>query len=749
MHKKIKIVDHILIPLVIFAILFFLFLNNKVIAETYLNLVIDPVQTFKELFFGWNNTLMLGLNYTQNYTLIFPFAFFYFVLFKTFNIYITQALIFAGILFGGFYGFVLFAKREFSTNDRSIYLGAFLFAFNLYTITSFHGASILLLPYVVMPYQLYFFNKIFTSKNFVPYSIGFAFSVLFMTGINPPLVAINSIVIIIYLVNLVITYQLHHKKILLITRLSITILFSILLNLYWIVGIALFYTHITADKIANILSEPLSMQNSASSYLNVFRTFGLWSFGQGWQDKPYFNYSPVYITNPIWIITMFLIPLIIFFSVFNKNNKKNILWILFLIIFAVPMVVGTNQGLFAGPYEWSYHHLPLFSMFRSGYKFIQVYILGLSLLLVYFLINIKIKRQKIMLAGIFLLLLSLNAFPLFSRRIFENIEKISLVPQYYYDAKYFFDTDKTEHRILLLPVQYSVIFTWGFTSGNPEFLWNKGLVARQGGSDDEISNALSLRLYHFLFTGQYDQANMLMHQLNVKYIVQRNDFDWKFYKNISQPPDVIKKALQPYKKIETFGKLDVYEVPKQFVNSLFVGSHISFKKISPVEFKIYVRNIKNPKNLSFLEFFDKDWKLFLEKKPSDAWCHPLATYENRLPSEENNKAIVTECKKSKSPLRLEDVSYAWKKPIFTSSHAMVQEYANGWQIDPSVIKKNYSSDYYSVNQDGSINAVLTLYFQTQSYFYNGLIISGITLVLFISYGLFIVIKRGIFYGEKK
>jgi Ca2+-dependent lipid-binding protein len=81
----------------------------------------------------------------------------------------------------------------------------------------------------------------------------------------------------------------------------------------------------------------------------------------------------------------------------------------------------------------------------------------------------------------------------------------------------------------------------------------------------------------------------------------------------------------------------------------------------------------------------------------------------------------------------EELVYLWEKPIFDNSHKMINEYANSWTIDPEYIKANYPKDFYKENQDGSIEIEMVLYFQSQSYFYIGLIISGLIFIGGIGY----------------
>lgn len=55
------------------------------------------------------------------------------------------------------------------------------------------------------------------------------------------------------------------------------------------------------------------------------------------------------------------------------------------------------------------------------------------------------------------------------------------------------------------------------------------------------------------------------------------------------------------------------------------------------------------------------------------------------------------------------------------------------ELSKEYIKANFDNSYYKENPDGSIDLELTLYFKPQSYFYLGIIISGTTLILCLSY----------------
>lgn len=753
-----RFIKYMLLVLVLVG-LFFIFLesNRALVLDSYVNSLINPARTFSNLFYSWDNSLLLGQSATWGQTYLFPFSFVYYFLSQFFSISISQTIFFAFILWVGFYSFTKFIQNELQNASVCTYVGGLLYIFNLYTIINFSGTSVLLLPYVILPLQLYIFNKVLTSPHCFRYVIGFALATLFMGGINPPLVAINVIVLFVYCIHLVFKHHLQKKLRQLLLRGVLCLVVTVLINAYWIVGILSFFQ--SSADMSTILSEPLSMQNQASTYLNVFRTLGLWAFGQGWNGTSYFEYSSTYLEQPLLMVSMYLLPLIALSGVVFIKKSRSILWILALILISIPMAVATNQGVFASAYAWAYDHVPLFSMFRGSYKFIQVYILALSVLLVYLLVSLRNTTVRNVIAVVGTALIILNAFPFFTRQLFQEDSKIREIPSYYYDAEKYFRNDGSSFRIFLLPAQYFAVYDWGKISANPEILFNKGLVMRQAGSSEEESNKIALDAYAYLFNKDYDSFEYLMRTLNVKYILQRNDFDWSYYKEISQPPEVVADALSKYKKVATFGKLDLYQINSEYL-PLINSNTVTFEKINSVKYKIYLEHVSSIQDLSFLESFDTNWNLYLKQNPTSEWCQTQkeysvkddayyalndqinelnkvkkldATGRAKLRELESQKSdlsehAVTECASQQKFMEGDEISFLYKKPVFDATHTKVYGYANQWTIDPDFVEKNFDQSYYTKNADGSINIELELYFKPQSNFDLGLMVSGGTLL---------------------
>lgn len=569
----------------LFLILFFLFYNHSIVVDSRLDLNMDPINTFKSYFYTWNQGLAFGQDYSVMSTYIFPFGFFYFLFFLLSNIYITQALIFSLGLLIGFYSFIKFTENEFGNKSIYNYIGGLFFIFNLYILTNITTVYFnLTLPYLILPMQLYLFNRTCLSQNYSKYIFYFSLATLFMGGINPPLAAINLIVVFVYFIHLIFKHSLLKNIKSLANRLILCLVVTLMINSYWLVGMLFSWLGASTERMGIVLSESLTMQNQTSSYLNVFRTLGLWAFGEGNADIPYFSYASTYLKNPLLIVSMYLLPCICLGSFLLLKNKKQVFWILFLVIFSIPMAVASNQGIFASAYVWAYNNVPLFSMFRSSYKFVEIYIFALSLLMVNLLAVTKTNKTKKILAGVFLLLIIINGFPFFTRKVINESMKVK-VPEYYYDAQNFFNDDNFLSRVLLLPNQYGAVYNWGSTKGNPELIWSKGLVVSQPITETEISNKITSDSYKSILAGENRKASTMLALMNVSYIVQRNDFDWKYYKTISQPPGVIKKALSSYGEVKTFGELDVYSINKNVLLPYFYTpiANLSVDKIESLQ----------------------------------------------------------------------------------------------------------------------------------------------------------------------
>ena len=163
---------------------------------------------------------------------------------------------------------------------------------------------------------------------------------------------------------------------------------------------------------------------------------------------------------------------------------------------------------------------------------------------------------------------------------------------------------------------------------------------------------------------------------------------------------------------------------------VYADSPVTYQKINPGKYLVKLK-INQSTKLVFNQPFNADIKLFT-KKFSDDHCSVINNYQN---------VQVKECKPQNIFFQVDDLIHLWSKTVFSETHSQDYGYANTWLISPSEIKKNIDKQYYQENSDGSIDLKLILYFKPQSYFYLGLIISGITLLSCFGYLLYDWRKR--------
>ncbi len=722
--EKNKKIFFLSLHLLYFLFLVRVFYTDKIVIDSIFELSINPSFFLNKIIYAWSGDLFFGNPNAWNFTYIFPTTLTKLFLSEIFGLYLSQAIYFTLFIFIAYINFYFFIKNELKNKDDSfgLLIPSLFYSLNIFVAINLSGSGVLILPYIFLPLQLLLVEKVLSKNKFI-YIFFLSLSFLLATSINPPTLAINIIVLFLYLFYKKITLKINIFS--LIKPFFKTFFTTILINSYWIVGVFSFFT--SSADYGSILSETLSMQNGSSSYLNVFRFLGLWSFSQGFGGKPYFNYSDFVLNNLVFILASFFIVIFSFSSLFFKGKNSIKYFALLLIILSMPMAVGTKEGAFASLYEWSYNNIPLFSMFRSSYKLVAVYIFAISVLMTINLVNLKSDFLKKTYSAILLFCIIVSSYPITFQKVFLDGKKVSEIPNYYKDARNFIIKDKSNFRVFLLPVQYFPVYEWGKINSHPEIFFEKSIVARQAGSENEKSNKLSIKAYNYLFNKDYSNFEKVMSVLNVKYIIQRNDFDWKYYEDISQSPEKIKEYLSPYKKIVQIGKLDIYELPSKNLGTINLQGTAEFQKINPTNYKIYLKNVKNKEDLKFLESFDKNWQLYPNQNPSSSWCGNVIEEYNQ------NESSVKECEPKQTFFQGEEFSYLYQKSIFENTHTMVYDYANQWTIDPDYIKQNYSKEYYKDNPDGSIDLELTLYFKPQSYFNLGLIISGTTLTACIGY----------------
>jgi len=193
------------------------------------------------------------------------------------------------------------------------------------------------------------------------------------------------------------------------------------------------------------------------------------------------------------------------------------------------------------------------------------------------------------------------------------------VPEYYRQTNEFLNRDKTDGRILMLPMigGDGVRYKWGYQGVEPsEFFFDKPAVSKilRTSYFDEKYQRLSEAF------SQNQDFNQLLSEMNIKYLVLHDDLDTKVSGASSSAE--VRKVLDKnpdIKFLEKFGELSVFEFLGNKNPSLFVATKegkeinpLSYNKLSPTRYVVSVKKAKNPYNLVFKSTFNDLWEVRID-----------------------------------------------------------------------------------------------------------------------------------------
>jgi len=353
------------------------------------------------------------------------------------------------------------------------------------------------------------------------------------------------------------------------------------------------------------------------------------------------------------------------------------------------------------------------------------------------------------------------------------------VPFYYTELAQFLRDDYGIFRIASLPTftrqDVFVAYRWKHRFFGVPFLsvWSEKPVLRPlyPMSRGVVNPLFDVAMHPNQDIISQDTWKLLLRMANVRYVTLHKDTDWEYLRrnDTKLNGQRIYKfvAESPYlKKIGIFGKVELYELNSQAFlpliyptatpilvkgslddmldvvasdnftvgnNALFFSNQtsksqweflekyreeqsnyiptITFQKINPTRYEVKVESASRPFFLVFSESYYPGWKAYVENEPFK-FDKVIAEYDNMGVREARHDMRFTPS----------DISYLFGKPISEANHFLVNGYANAWYIDPKEVGKQ--------------DFTLTLYFLPQSYFYIGLIISGLTLLGCVGYLVF-------------
>lgn len=427
-------------------------------------------------------------------------------------------------------------------NEVGKIAGSVAYLFNMYVALNTQAQIVWLLTYATLPAMVGVAARAMRNEIGVwRAALAIALLVFVGAGVNPPLLAINVIILAIFVaVTIVFDSNPIARVRQALPFAAATSVASLAINLYWLVPFVDFFRYVWLN---GVLTEAPSMHNAATSFSNVLRGLGHWATFAGFGDRPYFPWASAYATG-FFSAGLWLIPIIALVGVtFKRNRSVATLYFLLVTIVSIPIVVGyyhdpLGDAITAPVYDLFYRNFPGFQMFRFSYKWVagvEFGMCGLYALAAGAILTASRERLIASAATVrerfawtvpaaavaFVLLPVLLYVPVLQKK--ANYPG-PVIPSWVYRENQLLGDDRS-HRVAIFPTQFLEQFNWG----SPEFYIEDAFVdrpiiyGRLGSFASEGSDRWIRGAYRATRQGMPLAIDMFR-VLNVDTILQRDDF---------------------------------------------------------------------------------------------------------------------------------------------------------------------------------------------------------------------------------
>ncbi len=333
---------------------------------------------------------------------------------------------------------------------------------------------------------------------------------------------------------------------------GLIVFFSLLVNFWWIYG-SFYNQFLIRNKFVKNMGDFIPQ----TFIHGTLRLLGSWALHSSYRGVPYFTFAPFYYSRA-GIFWTYLTTLFVFSSLFfvvltpnflKQSERRRLLLVIFLALVGIFLAKG-DSGPWGVWYANVLDKFPLLRMFREAYtKFslITLFSYNVVLTFVLYLFYILLGKKRgvdIVLASLFFLLVSLTSYPLLNGEVAPDRANgvikqfIVKVPAYWDELNSYTKRNPRIGRTLTLPKNgyYGVSYIWekGF-NGRASDIFYTGALGFFNRFDTANEGDLLFRdLYDFIaaYNLEGDPSAMtgfvnLARVLNVNYLLQQNDFDWR------------------------------------------------------------------------------------------------------------------------------------------------------------------------------------------------------------------------------
>lgn len=685
----------------------------------------------------------------------------------------------------------------------AIIAGSVIYMVGFYNVFLWVRLQLSISTLIMVPLVLGILTAAYKKQEIYKY-IPLLGAVIFMcgpTGLQPPILSIIIPIVIVHFLyfNVINKNKNIDLRVTLRRYLLVTVV-SILASIYWILPLGNFiiasnYIDSSVGKEVFSVKNLMGWSSSVTSFVNTFRFYGDVPWFDSWGGERYLEYFKNYQENLSLIILSLFMPLIGLLSpIYSRGlRKKQVIFYLYVFLICLYLGKGLHRP-FGELFEWLIDNVPLFWIHRAPWQKFGLFsffsLCTLFTIGLYYIIKIiNNSKNKFKNIIIILIIVGLPIYIVYYNYLFIsgkhfNIknngngyhEKFQLgfhndYPEYIFQSRDYINSQTEDFKIFLLPDLRTNVYDWGYAGSSDisVLLFNKGLIFRQYGEGMVPPNSADF-LQNYIANKIYNSPNIHVTKalglMNVKYIMQRNDFRYYFFNGIDSPEFIknqltkipgisIEKIINKWdfyrlddkyisgqlyipKKLVNYGSsdvevekmLEVYEKETAFINNnkKYVipqeKYNYKFNKISTTSYTLEIENARGIMPIVLNESFHNDWNVSL------------------LPSNINDAKDTNNLNDGLYKQYKNWLNYYILRKLSTNisnfvEHNKANFFSNIWIID---VDKICNIADCKKNNDGSHYIKLNIYFEPQDIVFIGFTISIFTLI-FISLICYVKIKR--------
>jgi hypothetical protein len=464
--------------------------------------------------------------------------------------------------------------------------GSCAYLFNMYVALNSQAQIVWLLTYGVLPAMVGVTARAIRGEiNLWRASLAIALLVLLGGGVNPPLVAINVVILALFVA---VTIAFDAKPSAALNRtlpvIAAAAIATLVINLYWLVP---FVDYFRGVWLNGVLSEAPSMHNAATSFANVLRGLGHWATFVSFAGRAYFPWAAAYASGLFGALLWF-VPIVAFGGIaFRRNQRPATLFFLIVTLVSVPIVVGyyhdaLGDAVTTPLYDEFYRNFPGFQMFRFSYKWVAgvefgmsgLYALGAFAMIAALrdqigkLAEPERRNRAWLVSAARTVAIAVPILIFVPVVVSKTNYPGQPLPSWEFRESALVGSDQRQ-RVALFPTQFLEQFDWG----NPQFYIEDSLVNRPliygllGSEPSEGTDTWIRRAYRATREGLPFSADMFR-VMGVDTILQRDDFipaidfsspgEWRF-NSTTLTHDLLQRVIKA-RPVRSDGPLRVYSL---------------------------------------------------------------------------------------------------------------------------------------------------------------------------------------------